>query len=140
MPKFIGQMLAIPETTKGKPMTKDIYNLVTIGDRVKYLREEVRKMRPGELAKALGIAQASLHQIESGSTKSPSAETLLKLTVILNANPFWIIEGKGDPLTWPKVEGKQAGELVSMFNAMPEERKAVLLATCIALYNQNGAP
>lgn len=50
-------------------MTIDLYGLLTIGDRVRYLREEVRKMKVGELAKALGIASASLSQIESGSTK-----------------------------------------------------------------------
>jgi transcriptional regulator with XRE-family HTH domain len=55
-------------------MTFDLSTLLTIGDRVRYLREEVRKMKPAELAKALGIAQASLSQIETGSTKSPSAD------------------------------------------------------------------
>lgn len=119
-------------------MTIDLYGLLTIGDRVRYLREEVRKMKVGELAKALGIASASLSQIESGSTKSPSAETLLKMAVELEANPFWILDGKGDPLTWPKVVGDEAGALISMFNAMSDERKSVLLATCNALYKQDG--
>jgi hypothetical protein len=59
------------------------------------------------------------------------------MTVALNANPFWIIEGKGDPLKWPKVEGEDAGALVSMFNAMSAEKQAVLLATCAALHNQD---
>lgn len=117
-------------------MTKDLSQLMTIGDRVRYLRDEVRKMKVGELAKALGIASASLSQIESGVTKSPAADTLLKLAVELNANPFWILDGKGDPLTWPKLVGDEAGALLSMFNAMTDERKAVLLATCQALHKQ----
>lgn len=118
-------------------MTKDRFQLVTIGDRVRYLRETVRNMTSTELAKQLGIAVASLSQLENGSTKAPSAENLLKLTLALKANPFWIITGEGDPEKWPDVKTEDAASLVSMFNSMSQEKQAVLLATCAALHNKD---
>ena len=61
-------------------------DLRSIGERIRWLRKE-QGMLQGTLAKKAGFSQASLSQVESGLSKSPSAPVLLRIAAALNANP-----------------------------------------------------
>lgn len=114
-------------------MTNEIFNMNTIGGRIYWLRKEVRKMTQVDLARELGIKPPSLRGLESGRSKAPSAETLMKLSAVLQANPEWIMKGKGDPFEWPIVAGDAEAEVVSGFRGLSEEAQKVVLATIRAL-------
>lgn len=89
-------------------------------------------MRQSALAKEIGITAQSLGAIENGKTKSPSASTLLKLAAVLDANPEWIIHGRGTP-TIPKATPTTADEFAAVFRELSPEHQAALLAAAKAL-------
>lgn len=57
-------------------------NSFSLGERVAYLRKR-RKLTQAELAKASGISQSTIAQIESGR-KDPSIKTLEKIAMALD--------------------------------------------------------
>jgi transcriptional regulator with XRE-family HTH domain len=66
----------------------------TIGKRIKQ-RREARQMDQIDLAKRIGIAGASINQIESGETKMPRPTTLMKIAEVLETNQHWLLTGQG---------------------------------------------
>ena len=66
----------------------------TIGERIKQRRQELGYTQR-RLAELIGIKPPSLHGLESGRAKSPSAKTLQALVKVLKTTPDWILEGKG---------------------------------------------
>ncbi|WP_294948276.1 LexA family transcriptional regulator [Sulfurivirga sp.] len=66
----------------------------TIGERIKQRRQELGYTQR-KLAELIGIKPPSLHGLESGRAKSPSAKTLHALVRVLKTTPDWILEGKG---------------------------------------------
>jgi transcriptional regulator with XRE-family HTH domain len=70
--------------------------LTTPGQRIVWLREN-KKMLQVTLARTIGISGTALSKIESGKSKSPSASTLLKIAAVFEANPDWIMHGRGRP-------------------------------------------
>jgi transcriptional regulator with XRE-family HTH domain len=67
--------------------------MASIGDRVKQVRLE-RGMRQGELARRVGISQATLSQLESNG--SHSTAYVAKLAAVLGVSALWLSDGKGD--------------------------------------------
>jgi|GEM_PF-593863 len=68
---------------------------MTVGERIRRAREAAG-LKQSELAKKAGVTPSAISQIESGLSKQPSADNLLKIAKALNANPQWIISGRGD--------------------------------------------
>ncbi len=66
----------------------------SIGERIKQRRKELG-LTQRRLAEMIGIKPPSLHGLESGRAKSPSAKTLQALVKALNTTAEWILEGKG---------------------------------------------
>ena len=64
----------------------------SIGERVKQLRE-ARGIRVVELAKAVGIKQPSLWQIENGVTKTLRGNTLTRLCEELHTTADFLLHG-----------------------------------------------
>jgi transcriptional regulator with XRE-family HTH domain len=57
-----------------------------------------RKMRgltQQALAKASGVKQASISEVETGESKSPVGTNLVKLALSLHVSPEWLASGKG---------------------------------------------
>jgi transcriptional regulator with XRE-family HTH domain len=72
-----------------------------LGVRLRHARNH-RKMSQGTLAKAAGIKQPSISELESGETKVISGDTLIAIAQALHVRPEWIVNGRGqmeaDPL------------------------------------------
>lgn len=83
-------------------------NPQTVGDRIKAAREahqtahQAPKRTITAFARLLRIAAPSLHNLESGKSAAPSAETLLRMRD-LGLNIDYIIRGRGQPLCDPAV-------------------------------------
>lgn len=113
-------------------MTFGLLDLPFLGSRVSALRKD-KKLTQDELAKLVGVTQGAIAQIENNMRKTISAPTLLKLAAALEANPEWILTGKGDPKAMPQVSQESTTELVGLFEGMTEANKAALLAAAKAL-------
>lgn len=68
----------------------------TVGQRIKKKREE-RGLSVPDLAKTIGISRQAMYDIESGATKSPTADTLFRLADALGANARELSTGKPAP-------------------------------------------
>jgi SOS-response transcriptional repressor LexA len=64
----------------------------TFGDRV-HERREAREMSQEQLAKASGVSQSTIAQIESGRNKG--TKHILKLATALGVSPEWLESGRG---------------------------------------------
>jgi transcriptional regulator with XRE-family HTH domain len=100
------------------------------GSRLRWWREERRKLKQGVLAKKIGIAQASLSELEKGHSKQPSAEVLLNLSESLGLRPRYLLTGQGpaEGLHVSELSGTEA-QLVMVFRQLPTDhlREALLL-------------
>lgn len=106
-------------------MPLQLSSLVTVGDRIKYIRE-LRGMTQPELAKRISISQPSMYNIESGKTKSPSAINLMKIAAVLEANPWWLLVGDGDPESMEDVNNETWNGVFSVLT--PQQRRAIVAA------------
>jgi transcriptional regulator with XRE-family HTH domain len=103
-----------------------------IGERLK-ARRKAKGMTQKELAKAVGVVQSAISEIERGGSQSASAENLLRIAAILDTNPHWLLTGKGDPeLSSFKVDDSQVQNLS---NNLPADKKAAWIAAGLALLN-----
>lgn len=105
--------------------------LNTIGARIVWLRLQ-RKMSQASLARAIHITPQSLSGIESGKSKAPSAPTLLKIAAVLEANPDWIINGRGHP-TNDGQDTDIASEMIRVMRELSHDQQATLLAVAKSL-------
>lgn len=62
--------------------------------RLRYARR-ARKLTQVQLAKASGLTQASISDLETGQSKSFRGMTLVALASALRVNPEWLMHGKG---------------------------------------------
>lgn len=62
--------------------------------RLRHARK-LRGLTQQELAKASGVKQASISEVETGESKSPVGTNLIKLALSLNVSPEWLASGKG---------------------------------------------
>lgn len=62
--------------------------------RLRHARK-LRELTQDELAKASGIKQASISDLERGESRSFRGTTLVSLAQSLKVNPAWLAEGKG---------------------------------------------
>lgn len=102
-----------------------------IGKRIRALRL-ARGMAQKSLAKAIGVAAPSLSQLETGVTIRPSGPVLAALCRVLGTNPDWLLTGVGEPGAHASLDGDQT-ELVTIWNALPEQGQSALLATARGL-------
>jgi HTH-type transcriptional regulator, cell division transcriptional repressor len=61
-----------------------------VGNRIKSRRTEIG-MTLKEVAKKLGVKDATVQRYESGNIKNLKYETITKLAEILNVSPNWIV-------------------------------------------------
>lgn len=120
--------LSPPEESEG---IMSVQKTLSIGQRIRFLRGE-RGMSQAELARLIGITPQSLGGIELGKSKSPSAVTLLRLAAALDANPEWIIHGRGK-CNLSDAPGATTEEFIRVFEALSPEHQAALLAAAKSL-------
>jgi transcriptional regulator with XRE-family HTH domain len=103
-----------------------------IGERLKLIRK-LKGMTQQQLAKAIGVDQSAISQIERGDSKSANAENLLKIAAVLNTNPQWLLTGKGDKdLSNFRPDD---GDVTKLANNLPPDKKAAWIAAGLALLN-----
>lgn len=107
----------------------------TFEERVKWWAEErgySKRGRQGDLARVIGLSQASTWAIVHGKTPKPTAQAFLKLCDALKLRPQYLLFGQGPP------EGQylndldsQEAQLIELFRRLPSEgmRHAVLIDT-----------
>lgn len=105
-----------------------------IGGRIRHMREK-RGMSQPELADVIGIRQPSLSDIESGKSKSPSAINLLKIAHALDANPWWLMTGRGHEDSLESAELKEWSEI---YETLSDEKRRALLAAAKVLAGEKG--
>lgn len=113
-------------------MAQAQFEKMTIGDRIRYLRE-IKEIKQVDLAKRIGLSQAAISNLETDSSRKPSAPTLMKLAAALECNPQWIIDGRGDPFSWAPVTKESEVELLRLFKYMTPEAKLAILAAARAM-------
>lgn len=85
-----------------KPDTSD-----TFGARLRSARK-AKHLTQKQLAKAVGIAQPSLSDLESGKSKAPRLETAMALHGYLGVSLQWLMFGEGGGAR-PKRAHRQGG-------------------------------
>lgn len=101
----------------------------TPGQRIRSAREDAG-YNQGEFARLVGIAQATLSEIETGESKLPSAPVLIAMCEILRKTPRWILYGEDGEVSVPTT---QESDLLNAFRSMDDEAKAAMVATANAL-------
>jgi transcriptional regulator with XRE-family HTH domain len=92
------------------------------GPRLKYWRELRGFKKQGSFAEKLGIKQGSLSELESGESKAPSADVLLKMADLLQLRPRYLLLGEGAPenRNFSDLNGLEA-QLVMIFRQLPND-------------------
>jgi transcriptional regulator with XRE-family HTH domain len=105
------------------------------GMRLRHARK-ARGMTQTDLAKASGVKQASISQLETGESKSFRGATLLSLARALNISPDWLSHGRGPmerrdvPLTdkavavaqaWQRLTPEMQDKIADMILTMAEQ-------------------
>lgn len=72
----------------------DMTGLTSLGLRLRYARKELRKLNQQQLAKATGLKQPSISELETGETKEISGPTLVAISRALTVRPEWLVTGK----------------------------------------------
>lgn len=111
----------------------------TIGQRISAVRKSLG-ITQAELARKVGINQASISELESG--KSQRTVHLAKIAGVLNVSPIWLDEGLGEMLPNEKSTvildvqhiPKNVRELAEKLLLLPEDKlKAVSVLLGIKL-------
>ena len=101
----------------------------TIGERVKEARVANGWNQP-ELAKITNISKQALSQIETGTTKNPKPENLLKIADATGYELRWLITGNGIKTS------KDAAFDKLDISKLPSESKAAIRAVMDSLIQQ----
>lgn len=65
-----------------------------VGVRLRHARK-LRGLTQQELAKAAGVPQSAISEVETGESKSPSGTNLVSIAFALKVSPGWLAQGKG---------------------------------------------
>ena len=66
-------------------------------DRIKAVINERPELTVRKVSLEAGLSDSALHKLLTGSTKSPTLETLEKLAYALDVDARWLAYGEGDP-------------------------------------------
>lgn len=109
-----------------------------VGKRIKKLRAD-RKMTQAQVGAAIGIRQTSVKDIELGSSKSPSALTLVRMAKLFEVDPEWLLTGRGhrNPVATFTTEEV---ELLLLYRDLTPEGRAYLLGRAKTLHMGEHTP
>lgn len=71
-----------------RPMAREV------GVRLRHARK-IKGLTQVQLAKASGVKQATISEVETGESKSPVGTNLVRLALALQVSPEWLATGKG---------------------------------------------
>lgn len=99
---------------------------MTPGQRIRRARK-LRGMTQPELAKAAGIKQSSVSEIETGETKVISGDTLIQICAALRIRANWVMTGKGDMETRDSDLGLTAEEIALIYRVRENPKNVYIL-------------
>lgn len=119
--KFQQKIAAMGAAKQDGRASGRVPDISTIGGRVQMLRE-ARQWSQGTLAKAAGIAQATLANFERGRTRGGLAVTISKIARALGVDPEWLRTGKGSPT--PHLEAATPEqEALAIYRALSQDAR-----------------
>jgi transcriptional regulator with XRE-family HTH domain len=89
-----------------------------------------------QLGAKAGVDQTAVSKLELGQSKQPEATTLLRLAKALEANPAWILTGKGDPFAVNALPIEIQERILRDFSKLDEEARAVFLSLLQVMANR----
>ncbi len=95
----------------------------TLAQRIQQTRE-LRKMTQAELAKAAGVRQSTIGNLEAGIRRS--TERLLEIAGALRVRPEWLQDGIGQRDCTPSALRPEVLELAQRINDMPADKLAAI--------------
>lgn len=88
---------------------------------------DVREMRPVDLAKRLGVSEATISVYRSGKA-TPKAERLGQIAKILNVNPVWLM-GLDVPMEREELT-KDERAIIKAYRAMSHDQQRLVCQMC----------
>lgn len=77
-------------------------NLTDIRDRIRYLREEILKIKQSDMSLRLGLKQGSLSDIERKKTKTVTDRVINDICREYSVNEAWLRYGQGEIFVQPE--------------------------------------
>lgn len=115
----------------------ETFGMPSMGDRIVDLRTALGLSQP-ELARRIGIKQPSLHNIESGKTKTLRGATLAGLCRVLNVTPEILLQGSRRARSNESV--LHEAELLAIWRSLTDADRTHLLAVARALASRPKPP
>ena len=106
-------------------------NVTTIGERIRFLRQVIRKITQQELADATGISRGNLSNYEKDRFK-PASDAILAIANYFNVSTDWLLTGKEslnsitniyNPYTNSMVLSNREIELINLFRKLKNDDK-----------------
>jgi transcriptional regulator with XRE-family HTH domain len=126
-----------PDIGTPNPLARIVIPM-SAGKRIKGLRKTMGLTQP-ELAKLAGIQQGSLSELETGETKRPRGDTLVRIAKALQVDPDWLITGTGSPARALQPDPEQQ-ELLSLWSDLADANRHAVIATARALVGSQPKP
>lgn len=97
--------------------------ITTIGDRIRFLRQAIRKITQQELADATGISRGNLSSYEQDRFK-PASDAIIAIASYLNVSTDWLLTGNG-PMNFKNTLVLSANEieLITLFRKLTDKDK-----------------
>lgn len=115
---------------------------LTLAERARRVREELGYGKPGMMtafAKQIGVAPASIHDIESGKTKELGKS--FKGYVRLGANPLFLEKGVGPVMLFKQIERKlEIEEMIGYIEDLDDDRRKTVMELVRHLRRSMGGP
>lgn len=92
-----------------------------------------------ELAVLAKVKQASLSELETGESKRPRGDTLVRIAKALDVDPDWLITGVGRPTRATQTDDDQ-NELLLMWKDLTTPNRGALMAAARALLSSQPKP
>lgn len=104
---------------------------MTIGHRIRSMRT-TQGLSQTKLARAVGLTQGALSQIELGLVRAIKAETLVRLSAAMRTNPQWLQTGKGSPVL-EALDSVDESEAIAIYRALTPQSRGAWMAAGRAL-------
>lgn len=72
------------------------FTKLDISDRIKYLREDILKIKQADMSLKIGLKQGSFSDIERKKTKTVTDRVINDISRIYGVNTNWLKDGSGD--------------------------------------------
>lgn len=104
-------------------------------------RREQTGMKQIPFARAVGISQSKLNDIENGKSSPTNlrADTLLKLADYLKLHPRFLLTGRG-PAQWSAADSEQEERLLTAFRELDSEDRAEIVGRVLGMVDAKTKP